>query len=340
MGIGGIPTAGRSPKPDHNQMKAYFLYVPPHRAKSIGWHAISWLFLAVGLSSLPADTIFYVATYNLENYLDRPSGTRKIKPQAARAKIRETILEFRPDVLALQEIGSAETLMELKSSLMRDGLRYPYWEHVKGFDTNLFVAVLSRFPITNRQPHETTGYVLNGRRLRVSRGFAEVDIQVNSTYSFKLITAHLKSKSPVGIAHQADMREKEALQLRRIIDQRLKMNRDLNLVLLGDFNDVANAKPVRILRGIRKWALQDVRPAERNGDNLPQIGNQRKAPRTITWTHHYGLQDTYSRLDYILLSPGMAREWIPELTFIPTIPNWGQASDHRPLVAGFLAPDP
>jgi hypothetical protein len=51
--------------------------------------------------------------------------------------------------------------------------------------------------------------------------------------------------------------------------------------------------------------------------------------------YFYGLEDSYARIDYILLSPAMKPFWLPGETYIPTIPNWGLASDHRPLVASF-----
>jgi len=91
--------------------------------------------------------------------------------------------------------------------------------------------------------------------------------------------------------------------------------------------------------GRGKTALVDIRPAERNGDNQPNPANPRYSPRNITWTHYYGIEDTYSRIDYIMVSHGMAREWVTNETYVLTIPNWGVGSDHRPLVATFTAAD-
>jgi len=51
--------------------------------------------------------------------------------------------------------------------------------------------------------------------------------------------------------------------------------------------------------------------------------------------HYFGKDDTYSRIDYILLSPAMARNWLHNGTYASTESNWGLASDHRPIVAAF-----
>ncbi|PYJ02885.1 MAG: hypothetical protein DME25_14640 [Verrucomicrobia bacterium] len=52
--------------------------------------------------TLAAAETFRVATYNVENYLDEATETRHAKPPEARAKVRESILALKPDVLALQ----------------------------------------------------------------------------------------------------------------------------------------------------------------------------------------------------------------------------------------------
>ena len=292
-------------------------------------------FLAFPLSA--AET-FRVATYNLENYLDQPTGTRPLKTPEAKTKIGESLRALQADIVALQEMGAAGALAELRASLKAEGLDYLFWEYVRGWDTNIHIAVLSKFPIVARRPHTNESFLLFGRRFRVSRGFAEIDIQVNKHYSFTLISAHLKSRRPVPEADETELREQEAVLLRERIDACLAARPDANLIVLGDFNDSKDSRSTRTLIGRGRRALIDTRPAERNGDDQPNP-NPRYDPRNITWTHHYGKEDTYSRIDYILLSHGMAREWSASNTFVLALPNWGVGSDHRPIVAGFIAED-
>jgi endonuclease/exonuclease/phosphatase family metal-dependent hydrolase len=288
-----------------------------------------------GMVCARAET-FRVATYNVESYLDVATETRPVKSAEARAKVRESILALKPDVLALEEMGSRSALEELRRSLAAEGLDLGYWEHVAGFDTNIHVAVLSRFPFTARRSHTNEDFLLSGRRYRVSRGFAEVDVRAGGGFAFTLIAAHLKSRRALAEADEAELRLEEARRLREIVDARLGADPEANLVVLGDFNDTCDSKPIKLLVGRGRRKLVDCRPAERNGDDAPGASPGR-AGRNVTWTHFFGRDDTYSRIDYILLSPGMARAWVPGQTFVLALPRWGAGSDHRPVVATFEA---
>ncbi len=288
--------------------------------------------------TVSAAQTFTVASYNLEAYLDHPRGTLAPKSDAAKAKIREGILALNPDVLALQEIGGTNELMELRDALKKEGVDFTYWDFVAGFDTNLHVAVLSKLPIIARRPHPNENYLLYGHRFRVTRGFAEVDVQVGPHYLFTLLNVHLKSRRPVPTADDRDIRQQEALRLREIIDARLAANPQANLVVAGDLNDTYDSPSSRTIMGRGRAKLVDTRPAESSGDDQPPP-NPRYMPRKITWTHFYGKEDTYSRIDYLLVSPGMAREWEPAGTYVLALPNWGVGSDHRPIIARFRASD-
>lgn len=292
--------------------------------------ALAVVFFLLQIALAGAET-FRVATFNVENYLDTPSGNRPAKSPEARAKVRESILAIKPDVLALEEIGSTNVLLKLQAGLKEGGLDLPYWDEVAGHDTNIHISVLSRFPIVARRPHTNDNFLLDGHRLEVSRGFAELDIQVNGKYAFTLIAAHLKSRLASGIADEEEWRYEEAVALRRLIDVRLDADPDRKLVVLGDFNDLKDSKPMRVIMGRGKGRLFDTRPAERHGDG----GGKGRDGRTITWTEYYAKEDLYSRIDYILLSRAMKGDWIAAETYVLNLPDWGIASDHRPLVAGF-----
>jgi endonuclease/exonuclease/phosphatase family metal-dependent hydrolase len=152
------------------------------------------------------------------------------------------------------------------------------------------------------------------------------------------MAVHLKSRRETGSASQEEIREHEAQVLRGLIDAQLRERPNRNLVVLGDFNDLRNSRTIRTVMGRAATALIDTRPAERNGD-APGSGKSGYAPRNITWTHYFGVEDTYSRVDYIFLSRGMTREWLNQDSFVLAFPNWGEASDHRPVIATFLAAD-
>ncbi len=118
-------------------------------------------------NSFAAET-FRVATYNVENYLDQPTESRHfVKSAEAKAKIRESIKAMNPDVIALEEMGTTNALLELRASLKADGQDFPFWEHVSGADTNIHVAVLSKFPIVARHPHTNDEFLLDGKRFHV-----------------------------------------------------------------------------------------------------------------------------------------------------------------------------
>ncbi|HEU6449004.1 MAG TPA: endonuclease/exonuclease/phosphatase family protein [Verrucomicrobiae bacterium] len=278
---------------------------------------------------------FRIATYNAENYLDTPTETRHFTKSAkAKAKVCESISAINPDVLAVQEMGTTNALMELRAALKSEGQYFPFWEFVEGADTNIHVAILSKFPIISRHPHTDDEFLLDGKRFRVSRGFVEVEIQPTTNFTFTLVAAHLKSRLNDTAADPSEQRLNEAKILRRILDEHFRKNPKAKIVVLGDLNDAPDSESVRTIIGRGKFKLIDTRPADRNGDDSPALPPYFHPPR-VAWTYYFGKDDTYSRIDYILLSPAMARVWVMNETYALTISNWGVGSDHRPIVAAF-----
>lgn len=285
---------------------------------------------ALGAFPSQAGTV-RVATFNVENYLDAPAENRHVKPPEARAKVAESIAALRPDVLALEEMGSTNALMELQAALVARGMNLPYWEFVTGPDPAIHIAILSRFELVARRPHTNEAYLLNGHRLRLSRGIAEVDVRVSERFQFTLMAAHLKSRLPSAVADEAEMREQEAVRLRALVEERLAA--DPNLVLAGDLNDSRDSKPLKAVLGKGRFALFDTHPAERDCSGHAEGSGARG--RAAAWTYYYAREDMYSRIDYVLVSPAMKARWLPQESCVLSMPDWGTASDHRPVVCGF-----
>jgi endonuclease/exonuclease/phosphatase family metal-dependent hydrolase len=231
-------------------------------------------------------------------------------------------------------MGSTHALFELQGSLKKRGLDLPHREYVIAHDTNIHLAVLSKFPFVARVPHTNDAFLLGSHRHFVSRGFAEVEVEVNAKYRFKLIAAHLKSRVAVASADEAEERLQEAVLLRQLIDAKLSGNPDMNLIVVGDFNDVRDSAPIKTIIGGGANPLFDLRPAEK--PHAPHVSSDEHA---VTWTYHFAREDVYSRIDYIFVSRGMASEWLNEDTYVFNAPDWGLASDHRPVVADFVAED-
>jgi endonuclease/exonuclease/phosphatase family metal-dependent hydrolase len=279
---------------------------------------------------------FRVATYNIENYLDAASPRGCIKSAEAKAKVRENIRAINPDVLALQEVGGVDTLLELRASLKAEDLDFPHWEHITGNDADLHVAILSRFPFAARHPHTDDSFELGGQRFRVRRGFAEVDVQVNPGYQFTLFAAHLKSRNAMPAGDAAGLRLEEAKLLRAKIDARLAKSADTKIIVLGDFNDTEDSAAVKTIRGAGGGELFDTRPSE-SGNGAVASAKPAVATQEAAWTTFYEEENRYARIDFLLISPALLADWVAAESHVLAIPGWKTASDHRPVMAAFRA---
>ncbi len=300
-------------------------------------HLFCFLF---AVNSLPSEELpieFTIASFNVKGYSDGKTGYRKAKPPESRTRVEQIIGHWNPEILVIQEMGSRSMFHQFKSALNDRGSRYPYEVFAEGNDTENHIVVLSRFPIFKTSIHTDDSFELHGNRFRMSRPILELDIQVTENYSFKLLSVHLKSKRKILSADQQEVREKEARVLRRKIDDALSKNQHLNLVVIGDLNDSPQALSTRTILGKGRNRLFDTRPIEEGA----LLGNPSKTLTSsrileIAWTYFYKKEDSYSRIDYILISRGMKAEWNPLKTFIPRSAYWNAASDHRMILAGFI----
>jgi endonuclease/exonuclease/phosphatase family metal-dependent hydrolase len=175
-----------------------------------------------------------IATYNVENLFDlQKSGyeyeeyipytkanwnerTYKIKLN----NIAKVIKDIDADIIALQEIESLQALKDLRFTLKRVGLYYPYYKIANLKNTTIKVALLSKIPFVSAT-EIAVQYSYKYRNI------LEVKFKLGDEYLYLLIN-HWKSK-----AGPESMRIVSARKLQKRVQQ---LGVDKNIIALGDFN--------------------------------------------------------------------------------------------------------
>ncbi|MDQ8200743.1 endonuclease/exonuclease/phosphatase family protein [Pelagicoccus enzymogenes] len=281
------------------------------------------LALAVALYCQAKPETYRIATYNIRNYLSMDrlvDGQFRLdypKPESEKTVVREAILVASPDLLALQEIGSAAELEELRDDLEQAGLYYNSSHILEADDEVRRVGALWNERVSaNVVEHDDLDFELFGESMRVKRGMLQLDVQLGGAGSIQLFVLHLKSK------YTTDRRDPQST-LRRTKEAHAARERILHLfpdpgtmpfLIVGDLNDHRNSSPVRrfLVRGDLQIAeILDAR------DNSGLI-----------WTHYYKKGGEYSLLDYMLASPGL-RSAFETQSGIVDLKGYYEGSDHR-----------
>jgi endonuclease/exonuclease/phosphatase family metal-dependent hydrolase len=265
-----------------------------------------------------------IATYNVENYVATSRRVAGIyhpaypKPEAAKEALRAVIRALDADVLALQEMGPAAYLEELQRDLRHEGIDYPYTALAEAADADRHVAVLSRRPFRRVRTVAGLDFRYLGGQEKVKRGVLEITLAVGRT-ELTLLVVHLRSR----FTDRADdpgsalCRAGEARVIRDFVLRRFPDPAAAHFLILGDCNDTKASKPLRLLT--------------KRGDTTVSEPLDAADSSGETWTYYYRKDDTYSRVDYILQSPGLASAARSEGRIYDG-PGVREASDHRPVL--------
>ncbi len=283
------------------------------------------VFLALASGLLSAAEV-KVAWFNLENYIERDDGSGQLaKPEGRIDAVVKTITEIRPDILAVAEIGDRSALADLQGRLKAAGWEFTSSEWVAGLDQSRHLALLSRYPIVERNSQDALYFPLDGVRHGMHRGILDVTVELTPKYRLRVLGAHFKSRRDERDYDQAAFRLAEARVFRRYVEGILKKTPDVNLLAAGDLNDTKNEPAIREIIGTPRepGLLRDIWARDSRGE---------------TWTHYWKVADVYSRIDYLLVSPGLSPEIQWRKCGIADPSYWSQASDHRALYA-VLSPE-
>jgi endonuclease/exonuclease/phosphatase family metal-dependent hydrolase len=280
-------------------------------------------FVAITFGGL-ASAALTVATYNVENYVvadrmvDGVFRPAYPKPEQEKVAIVQAIAGFRPDILALQEMGPQNYLDDFQQELKRAGQDFPFTALVEAADPDRHVAVLSKVPFKEVHRHARVGLTLFGQQDVVKRGVLEV-VFATTAGDFSLFVIHLKSRrterkdDPAGVTQRA----LEAEAVRDLVLSRYPDPPAGRFLVCGDWNDSPDSRPVRALQKRGKAVL---------GELLRATDSRGEA-----WTHYYRREDSYSRIDYLLVSPALRSAVVGEKATIWDGPGVGSGSDHRPV---------
>lgn len=265
-----------------------------------------------------------ILTYNLKNYTTEVRSTRSGLPATSQKPEQEidalvaVIASTRPHILGICEIGNEHALIDLQQRLKAADIDLPHRSIQQGIDPDRKLAVLSSFPVRpNHVPRYD--YPIENTRLPISRAILDVTVTVSQHYNLRMVGVHLKSKREVPNFDQSEMRRNEAFLVRKHVTAILADSPDTNLMIYGDFNDTKQSSTFDMVRGAGPipHMVSDLRLKDSRGE---------------VWTHFWGQEDVYSRIDYVLVSRGMRGETIHSKSRVIDHPQTAIASDHRPLL--------
>jgi endonuclease/exonuclease/phosphatase family metal-dependent hydrolase len=156
----------------------------------------------------------------------------------------------------------------------------------------------------------------------VKRGVLEVVFATNEG-DVSVFVVHLKSKRTErpDDPESARQRAAEAEAVRDLVLTRFPNPMQAKFLICGDWNDTRSTRPVRAL--------------QKRGDT--ELGEILRATdsRGEAWTHYYRKEDSYSRLDYILISPALKPHVSEGRAKIWDGAGAGEGSDHRAVYVEF-----
>ncbi|KIM10497.1 MAG: hypothetical protein KU37_09315 [Sulfuricurvum sp. PC08-66] len=177
---------------------------------------------------------FRVATYNVENLFDLhysgteysdyiPNTSTQYNRKTYRAKlanIAQVIVDMKPDMLALQEVESAQALRDLQTALRNKGHAMQYSVIASKKKSSVHNALLSRFPIEGHREISVNAY-------DNLRAILEVDVRIRGEV-LTIFVNHWKAKSGP---------ESQRIPYAKALAQRLKtLPKERAYLIVGDLN--------------------------------------------------------------------------------------------------------
>jgi len=291
---------------------------------------------------------FVLATFNVLDVFDAIDPARRERI----ARIGALLRPHAPDVVALQEVGTIDAARAIASAI---GGGY---DAVIGDadERGIACALLARHRIASSE-------ILRARhlpfprfhvedpepfamRIPLRRSIPDVVVDVAGFGAVRVLVVHFKSRrgkpmrdesgnaiEPASTTEIAETEARavawrcaEALFVRRAVDARLREDPNAMLCVCGDFNDVPDSLPLRIVAG-----AAGVDPSAPRADALASCADSIPLAERVSVDH----DGEPAAIDHALLSRALAARVSRAFYERSSSPDPSVTSDHAPLVVRF-----
>ncbi len=259
--------------------------------------------------------------YNVKNYFvagepQRTTYRLYLKTEAARDAVADVIAHAKPEIVGLVEMGGKMALDDLLERLKKRGVDYPYYRILERHGDDRALALISKYPIVKDSSRAHYGLYGNQKR-RLLRGILDLEVQLEDGRRFCIVGAHLKSRISDDNSASDGLRGKEARTIAMYLNERMKAEPRLPILVYGDWNDgPADASLGVLTQGIREASA------------LTRIEAEDSAG--AAWTIYYRAGKEYFIFDQIYVNEVLKKRLSSrEAKGIVDIPVTNKASDHR-----------
>ena len=271
-----------------------------------------------------ASNTWTLATYNVQDLFDAVDDPKAADERPTENQLRNKLTRLGrmlqvldADIVGLMEVETLGVLQRLNTEAL-GALGYSQVILREGNDPErgIDVALLSRLPVVQVVSHADEVWPEGGgpaRRL-FSRDCLECHVTLPSGETLVVLVNHFKSKRGGGDEGNA-LRTAQAVRVREIADGLLATHPLTAIV--GDLNDTADSPALVSLLRDKTWAdliAQDVPEASR---------------------YSFLYMGQPERIDYVLASPALRQQFVPNSALIPHDLWARRASDHSPLRVTF-----
>lgn len=262
-----------------------------------------------------------IAAYNVRNLFDRydnpytadegtkPKSDRELQALASAIKL------VNAEVMVLEEVEAGGVLTQFVKDYVPE---YAYVvENPTTDPRGASLGVISKLPVLKITSHrlmplDPAGGNKPGNHF--ARDLLRIDLEPQPSLKLSLYAIHLKSKrDSEGDPKSARWRFAEAKKIAEILKDDYASGIK-NFAILGDFNDTPDSPPLQAITSALSPALTDVHA------HIP-------AANRITFENSRFRE----AIDFILLSPDLARRMVPQSGVIFHGEPFTIASDHRPV---------